>query len=115
MSIYFDVKPPPQISDKQLEEREHTIEQWKGRRCCPLQSAVGSAHNEFVSVQISILDEGHPTTRHMNANNDNRGTFLKGLDSIMAHVVCLCEIWILVDLNYGSTLLCFALSCRTNL
>uniref|UniRef100_A0A668A7S6 Stress-activated protein kinase JNK n=1 Tax=Myripristis murdjan TaxID=586833 RepID=A0A668A7S6_9TELE len=23
--------PPPQISDKQLEEREHSIEQWKGR------------------------------------------------------------------------------------
>lgn len=26
----FVFQPPPQISDKQLEEREHTIEQWKG-------------------------------------------------------------------------------------
>jgi hypothetical protein len=24
-------QPPPQISDKQLEEREHSIDQWKGR------------------------------------------------------------------------------------
>lgn len=43
--LLFYVKPPPQISDKQLEEREHTIEQWKGRMCCPLQNASGCAHN----------------------------------------------------------------------
>lgn len=34
-------QPPPQISDKQLEEREHTIEQWKGEIYCP-QGATGS-------------------------------------------------------------------------
>jgi len=28
----FVSQPPPQISDKQLEEREHTIEQWKGEK-----------------------------------------------------------------------------------
>lgn len=28
--IVLCVQPPPQISDKQLEEREHSIEQWKG-------------------------------------------------------------------------------------
>lgn len=39
----FDPKPPPQISDKQLEEREHTIEQWKGRMHCPLGKSFSSA------------------------------------------------------------------------
>lgn len=51
LSVSFDVKPPPQISDKQLEEREHTIEQWKGRKCCPLQRGSGSAHNLSLFVQ----------------------------------------------------------------
>lgn len=52
------MKPPPQISDKQLEEREHTIEQWKGRMCCPLLDASGRTHNLcLVSVQISIMIE----------------------------------------------------------
>ncbi len=34
--IVLCVQPPPQISDKQLEEREHSIEQWKGTNtlCC---------------------------------------------------------------------------------
>lgn len=34
--IVLFVQPPPQISDKQLEEREHSIEQWKGTNalCC---------------------------------------------------------------------------------
>lgn len=36
-------QPPPQISDKQLEEREHTIEQWKGGKHCPLEKQ--SPHN----------------------------------------------------------------------
>lgn len=26
----FILQPPPQIYDKQLDEREHTIEEWKG-------------------------------------------------------------------------------------
>lgn len=26
----FPQQPPPQIYDKQLDEREHTIEEWKG-------------------------------------------------------------------------------------
>lgn len=26
----FIFQPPPQIYDKQLDEREHTIEEWKG-------------------------------------------------------------------------------------
>lgn len=39
----FVSQPPPQISDKQLEEREHTIEQWKGRIHCPLGKDVNSA------------------------------------------------------------------------
>uniref|UniRef100_A0A667ZM45 Stress-activated protein kinase JNK n=1 Tax=Myripristis murdjan TaxID=586833 RepID=A0A667ZM45_9TELE len=34
--------PPPQISDKQLEEREHSIEQWKGRTYCPLGKSISS-------------------------------------------------------------------------
>lgn len=51
LSVSFNVKPPPQISDKQLEEREHTIEQWKGRRCCPLQRDSGSADNLSLFIQ----------------------------------------------------------------
>lgn len=39
----FVSQPPPQISDKQLEEREHTIEQWKGRMHCPLGKSISSA------------------------------------------------------------------------
>lgn len=41
--VLFVSQPPPQISDKQLEEREHTIEQWKGRIHCPLGKAHSSA------------------------------------------------------------------------
>ena len=29
MSVFF--QPPPAITDKQLDEREHTVEEWKGR------------------------------------------------------------------------------------
>lgn len=39
----FVSQPPPQISDKQLEEREHTIEQWKGRLYRPLGKSISSA------------------------------------------------------------------------
>lgn len=28
--VCFYLQPPPQIYDKQLDEREHTIEEWKG-------------------------------------------------------------------------------------
>lgn len=28
--VFFVPQPPPQIYDKQLDEREHTIEEWKG-------------------------------------------------------------------------------------
>lgn len=27
----FNFQPPPQIYDAQLEEREHAIEEWKGK------------------------------------------------------------------------------------
>lgn len=28
-------QPPPAITDKQLDEREHTVEEWKGRKALP--------------------------------------------------------------------------------
>lgn len=75
------MKPPPQISDKQLEEREHTIEQWKGRRCCPLQRDSGSADNlRFFLFKISMMGDAHPDDQHINANV-NRVTLV---NSIMA-------------------------------
>lgn len=44
LALFLSVsQPPPQISDKQLEEREHTIEQWKGRTHCPPEELVGNA------------------------------------------------------------------------
>lgn len=30
IDIYLLVQPPPAITDKQLDEREHTVEEWKG-------------------------------------------------------------------------------------
>lgn len=34
----FSTQPPPAITDKQLDEREHTVEEWKGRNGDPLLS-----------------------------------------------------------------------------
>uniref|UniRef100_A0A7N6A108 Stress-activated protein kinase JNK n=1 Tax=Anabas testudineus TaxID=64144 RepID=A0A7N6A108_ANATE len=55
--------PPPQISDKQLEEREHTIEQWKGRIQCPLGKDVnvvsGSASQSSSANDISSMSTEH--------------------------------------------------------
>lgn len=28
--MFFVLQPPPAITDKQLDEREHTVEEWKG-------------------------------------------------------------------------------------
>lgn len=30
--LFFSAQPPPMISDKQLDEREHTVEEWKGSK-----------------------------------------------------------------------------------
>lgn len=31
LPVNFNFQPPPQIYDAQLEEREHAIEEWKGK------------------------------------------------------------------------------------
>lgn len=30
-SLFLSLQPPPQIYDKQLDEREHSIDEWKGK------------------------------------------------------------------------------------
>lgn len=38
--MFFILQPPPAITDKQLDEREHTVEEWKGETRLPLFSGL---------------------------------------------------------------------------
>lgn len=38
LMIFFLFQPPPVITDKQLDEREHTVEEWKGKKDPPFLS-----------------------------------------------------------------------------
>uniref|UniRef100_A0A4W4GR42 Stress-activated protein kinase JNK n=1 Tax=Electrophorus electricus TaxID=8005 RepID=A0A4W4GR42_ELEEL len=49
--------PPPQISDKQLEEREHTIEQWKGMNGVATSSATASQSSSINDISSMSTEQ----------------------------------------------------------
>jgi hypothetical protein len=59
----FTFQPPPKIPDKQLDEREHTIEEWKGNvhqtlwklTCDDLFSMLGRLMMFSVSIMIFLI------------------------------------------------------------
>uniref|UniRef100_A0A8C2ZCU5 Stress-activated protein kinase JNK n=1 Tax=Cyclopterus lumpus TaxID=8103 RepID=A0A8C2ZCU5_CYCLU len=61
--------PPPQISDKQLEEREHSIEQWKGRMHCPLGKSISNVVSGSASQSSSANDISSMSTEHTVASD----------------------------------------------
>ena len=46
----FPLQPPPQIYDKQLDEREHSIDEWKGKTCFSYSVNTNSNRKSAISV-----------------------------------------------------------------